>query len=39
MFRRSLAPYLRYVKRDSGRYVSTTLPLGTGMEYSLYIGA
>jgi predicted O-methyltransferase YrrM len=38
MFKRALAPYLSYVKRDSGRYVSTTLPLGTGMEYSLHIG-
>lgn len=39
MFKKALAPYLRYVKTESGRYVSSTLPLGTGMEYSLYTGA
>lgn len=35
MFKKDLAPYLRYVKSDSGLYVSTTLPIGTGLEYSL----
>lgn len=37
MFKKSLAPYLRYVKAESGRFVSTTLPIGTGLEYSLYL--
>lgn len=37
MFKKDLAPYLRYVKTDSGRYVSTTLPIGTGLEYSLRV--
>ncbi len=38
MFKKALAPYLRYVKTESGRYVSTTLPIGTGLEYSVYLG-
>lgn len=37
MFKKALAPYLRHVK-EGGGYVSTTLPIGTGMEYSLRLG-
>ena len=37
MFKKDLAPYLRHVKSESGRYVSTTLPIGTGLEYSLCV--
>lgn len=37
MFKKALGPYRQYVKTDSGRYVSVTLPIGTGLEYSLRV--
>lgn len=37
-FRRTLRPYLDYVRAESGPYVSQLLPLGDGLEYSVYTG-
>jgi predicted O-methyltransferase YrrM len=37
-FRRTLAPYLRYVRGTPAKYVSQLLPLGDGLEYSVFVG-
>jgi predicted O-methyltransferase YrrM len=37
-FKRTLAPYLDYVRNAPTRYVSQLLPLGDGLEYSVYVG-
>jgi predicted O-methyltransferase YrrM len=37
-FKRTLAPYLAYVRGETARYVSQLLPLGDGLEYSVYVG-
>lgn len=34
-FRKTLAPYIDYVRRPNGRYASTLLPLGDGLEFSV----
>jgi len=36
MFKKALGPYVRYVQSESGRYASTTLSIGSGLEYSVY---
>jgi predicted O-methyltransferase YrrM len=38
VFRRALAPYVDHVQSGKNGFRSTTLPLGTGLEYSLYEG-
>ncbi|HAH08808.1 MAG TPA: methyltransferase [Alphaproteobacteria bacterium] len=38
-FAKTLAPYLAYVREDGGPYVSQLLPLGDGLEFSVYLGA
>ena len=37
-FRRSLRPYVEYVQSPSGGFVSTTLSMGHGFEYSVFLG-
>jgi predicted O-methyltransferase YrrM len=37
-FKRTLAPYLAYVRGNPETYVSQLLPLGDGLEYSVYVG-
>jgi predicted O-methyltransferase YrrM len=37
-FRRSLRPYVEYVQSGSHGFVSTTLPIADGFEYSVYVG-
>jgi predicted O-methyltransferase YrrM len=37
-FKRTLRPYLDYVRRPGGPYVSQLLPLGDGLEYSVLVG-
>lgn len=37
-FRRTLRPYLDYVRETPSKYVSQLLPLGDGLEYSVYVG-
>jgi predicted O-methyltransferase YrrM len=37
-FKRTLKPYLDYVRRPDGPYVSQLLPLGDGLEYSVLAG-
>jgi predicted O-methyltransferase YrrM len=37
-FKRTLRPYLDYVRRSPEKYVSQLLPLGDGLEYSVYLG-
>ncbi len=39
LFRRTLAPYVEYVQSGRNGFVSATLPLGTGFEYSYFEGA
>lgn len=38
-FKRTLQPYLDYVRKTPEKYVSQLLPLGDGLEYSVYVGA
>lgn len=37
-FKRTLRPFLDYVRGDRDRYVSQPLPLGDGLEYSVFVG-
>jgi predicted O-methyltransferase YrrM len=37
-FRKGLRPYVEYMQSRDGRFISTTLPLGEGFEYSVYLG-
>ena len=37
-FKRTLRPYLDYVRGTPSKYVSQMLPLGDGLEYSVYMG-
>jgi predicted O-methyltransferase YrrM len=37
-FRRTLAPYLGYVRGTPAQYVSQLLPLGDGLEYTVKVG-
>lgn len=36
-FRKTLKPYVEYVRSSSGRYVSVELPLGDGLEFSVVV--
>ncbi len=38
-FKKALAPYVRYVQDPGNGFVSTTLSLGAGMEYSVFVGS
>ena len=37
-FKRGLAPYVRYVQSEANGFLSTTLQIGSGIEYSVYVG-
>ncbi len=37
-FRKSLRPYVQYMQSPSNGFASTTLSLGDGMEYSVFLG-
>jgi predicted O-methyltransferase YrrM len=37
-FKRTLRPYLDYVRGTPAKYVSQLLPLGDGLEYSVFVG-
>lgn len=37
-FRRDLAPYVAQMQDPANRFRSTTLPIGAGVEYSVYLG-
>ncbi|MBW2366745.1 MAG: class I SAM-dependent methyltransferase [Deltaproteobacteria bacterium] len=37
-FRKGLRPYVEYMQSGENRFISTTIPLGEGFEYSVYIG-
>jgi predicted O-methyltransferase YrrM len=38
LFKRTLKPYVEYVQSSENGFVSTTLPIGDGLEYSVYVG-
>jgi predicted O-methyltransferase YrrM len=37
-FKKALRPFVDYVQSDDNGFVSTTIPLGAGLEYSVYPG-
>ena len=37
-FRKALRPYVEYVQGGANGFTSTTLPIGDGFEYSVYLG-
>jgi predicted O-methyltransferase YrrM len=37
-FKKDLAPYVAWVGDPRNGFTSSTLPLGTGLEYSVYLG-
>jgi hypothetical protein len=37
-FRKGLRPYVEYMQSGENGFVSTTLPIGEGFEYSVYVG-
>jgi predicted O-methyltransferase YrrM len=37
-FRKGLRPYVEYMQSGDNGFISTTLPLGEGFEYSVYLG-